>query len=133
MDCRSACAGPSGDLQEHRQAEHNCTLPGFDVSLHRLKTREDSEYAGFLYPAFRADVEREQHDWVSMGCPKSWDLCGWTRSVARFLRRRVEGGSRVPNPFLDRTDDELIIEAVLEYERAQDLVWNEYYRMIKDR
>lgn len=39
------------------------------------------------------------------GCPGSWSRCRFVLSLLPFLRRRAEGGDRVPNRLLDEADD----------------------------
>lgn len=54
------------------------------------------------------------------GCPGGWRLSPYTSSIAPYLRSRADGGARVPNPLLDRCDDDTIIQAVLYYEREHE-------------
>lgn len=54
------------------------------------------------------------------GCPASWSRSRFVHSVMPFVRRRAEGGARVPNPFFDRCDDELVLELVLYLEEQQE-------------
>lgn len=58
------------------------------------------------------------------GCPAGWARSPFVNSVARYARRRTEGGGRVPNPFFDRAPWQ-VQEAVLYYEDEQER-WHEY-------
>ncbi len=59
---------------------------------------------------------------LSDGCPGGWYRSRFVWSLDRYLRTRVEGGQRVPNPLLDRCEDEFVLQCervfVQEQERA---------------
>lgn len=61
------------------------------------------------------------------GCPGGWYRSRFIYSLQPFMRTRAEGGMRVPNPFFDRCDDELVLALVLylehEQERWEDWRW----------
>lgn len=67
--------------------------------------------------SWRAPLERP-----SDGCPGGWYRSRFVWSLARYLRERVEGGQRVPNPLLDRCSDDFVLLCerifVQEQERA---------------
>lgn len=54
------------------------------------------------------------------GCPGGDQRCRFVNSLGRYMRSQAEGGTRVSNPLLDRCDDWLVVDAVLEYEGYQD-------------
>lgn len=57
------------------------------------------------------------------GCPGAWVRCRFIDSLHDFLRARTEHGGRVPNPFLDACEDELVWQLVLYAEGEQERHW----------
>jgi hypothetical protein len=53
------------------------------------------------------------------GCPGGWYRSPYADSVARYRRRRVENGARVPNPLFDRAAWQ-IQAAAMWYEHEQE-------------
>ncbi len=60
------------------------------------------------------------------GCPGAYYRTPWVESVMRYYRRRDDNGNRIANPALDRCDDPLVHEAVLELEYHEDSWRAEY-------
>lgn len=67
----------------------------------------------------REDIEHE-------GCPGAWYRTPFVESLMRYYRRRDDQGNRVANPALDKCDDPLVHEAVLELEHHED-AWRAAY------
>jgi hypothetical protein len=62
----------------------------------------------------------EPHEPIEDGCPGGYQRSPLVEDLLRYVRRRTKGGGRVPNPFFDRLEDDLAIEAVMYFEREQD-------------
>lgn len=71
---------------------------------------EDGMRVHWRYPAERPEA----------GCPGGWYRSRFVYSLWPFLRMRAEGGQRVPNPFFDRCDDDLVLALVLHHEHEQE-------------
>lgn len=54
------------------------------------------------------------------GCPSSWSRSRFVDSVRPFMRTRIESGARVPNPFFDRCEDDVLLQFVIYAEHEQD-------------
>ena len=53
------------------------------------------------------------------GCPGSWYRTPFVDDIAPYLRRRSEGGARVPNPRFDQADW-LVQDAAMYYEEEEE-------------
>lgn len=67
----------------------------------------------------RINLQRPTED-AREGCPSSWIRSRFVASVLPYLRRRTDGGGRVPNLLLDRCDDDLVVQLVNYAEHEQD-------------
>lgn len=56
----------------------------------------------------------------SDGCPGGWYRSRFVLSLDRYFRVRVDGGQRVPNPLLDRCDDEFVLMCERIYVHQQE-------------
>lgn len=54
------------------------------------------------------------------GCPGGDQRCRFVRTLFAYVRRPDRQGNRVPNPRLDRCDDDLVLDAVALFEGEQD-------------
>lgn len=70
-------------------------------------------------PKLPVNLKRPPED-ARDGCPGAWTRSRFIASVMPYLRRRTEGGGRVPNLLLDRCDDDLIVQLVNHAEHEQD-------------
>lgn len=70
-------------------------------------------------PGLRINPQRPTED-AREGCPGSWVRSRFVASVIPYLRRRTDGGGRVPNLLLDRCDDDLLVQLVNYTEHEQD-------------
>lgn len=68
----------------------------------------------------RRQNPRQPFEDLDEGCPGAWVRCVFAASLLPFLRRRTEGGGRVPNPLLDATDDDFVRACVLYYEEQSE-------------
>lgn len=127
--CRKAC---SNKLIPATQAARNCALPGFDQRKWtgaKVRTR-------WMGQPSRLDLDergaepRPVENVEDEGCPGAWYRTPFVDSVLRYRRRPTEGGGRVPNPFLDRCQDELAIEATHLMEAHEDAWHGEHLHRI---
>lgn len=80
-------------------------------------------YTGAIEPPTVSDNQRlpKAHpEDPADGCPGGWRLSLYAQSVAPYLRTRAGDGHRVPNPLLDRCEDDAIARAVLFYENEHE-------------
>ncbi len=56
----------------------------------------------------------------SDGCPGGWYRSRFVWSLDRYFRLRADGGQRVPNPLLDRCEDEFVIACERIYLHEQE-------------
>lgn len=118
-------------LSPAAQARRCCALPGFDTSTWTADAQPR------VWMGRPRDYSREgRGDWVAphepireQGCPQSWVLSPFYQSLQRYYRRPDGQGGRVPNPLLDRCDDVLVIEAILQLEGYEDQVTAEVRRI----
>lgn len=54
------------------------------------------------------------------GCPGGWRRSPMVGPIIARVRRRTQDGGRVPNPFFDRIDDDVLLTAVLAFEAHED-------------
>ena len=76
---------------------------------------EQAEYASRL-----ATEHYKPENVLEHGCPRGWVLSRFSSSVGRYRRRRLDDGARVPSLVLDRTDDPLVLEAVMYLEIEEE-------------
>lgn len=120
FDCDKYCRAPGGHFVAGERAARACTR----TDLPRVEWDVDPERLRFYvgrYPdrELGEDWERPKESDDS-GCPGGYQRSPLLWGLARYLRHRAEGGQRVTNPLFDRLEDELVIEAVLHFEREQE-------------
>ncbi len=127
FDCSYHCRRTGrAELDPGTRALMNCTLPGYSPTKWRSYKKLDvhmgrpPDYAregqgrGSAWMEPPEDIEHE-------GCPGGWYRSRFIGSVQRYIRRRASiDSARDSNPFLDRTEDPLVIEAVMYFEREQN-------------
>lgn len=129
FECDRVCRDMrgTGEFIEEQRAARGCTrfdLPRveWDIAPGRLRRG----YMG--RPPVPGVTEEDGHkvnpqrplERVSDGCPGGWYRSRFVWSLGRYLRVRVEGGQRVPNPLLDRCEDEFVILCERIYVQEQE-------------
>lgn len=66
----------------------------------------------------------QPHEPIEDGCPGGYQRSPLVLDLMRYVRRRTDGGGRVSNPFFDRLESDIEIEAVLYLEEQQDRASN---------
>lgn len=129
FDCDSACrrVNEDGSFNDAARAARGCTrldLPQveWDVSASLLRR-------GYMGRAPMPGVSEEEGHRISWkhplerpsdGCPGGWYRSRFVWSLNHYFRERVEGGQRVPNPLLDRCDDDFVLLCERVYVREQE-------------
>lgn len=127
--CQNECRKPGGyKFRLSEQTDRNCILPGFDLSTWtgerlvqiRMGAPPEYEREGKNDHDTRGPWHEPYEDISEEGCPGAWYRTPFVESLLRYYRRRDDQGNRVPNPALDRCEDHLVHEAVLELEHHED-------------
>ena len=133
FDCMRDCLA-EGEWRDDVRASRACGLPGVhpvaprptDEGLYQLQIgtaymgrHRDRSLEGKFHFGHRIIWERPYED-PEDGCPGAWYRTRWVDSVFPYLRRRTDGGGRVPNPRLDRCEDWLIESAVMYVEDEEE-------------
>lgn len=128
--CRRPC---SNKLVPAAQAARNCALPWFDQRTW-TGTKVRPRWMG---RAARLDIDergaeaRPPENIEDEGCPGAWYRTPFVESLLRYRRRPCEGGARVANAFLDRCQDELVLEATQLMEVYEDTWHGEHLHQIR--
>lgn len=72
----------------------------------------------------------EAEDIEGEGCPGSWSRCGFVRSLLPYQRPRGDGVFSA-NVLLDRCDDPLVLEAIVEWERHIQIAEAEFMEKVR--
>lgn len=129
FDCDTACRRVNGDgrFDDHARAARGCTridLPAVEWDVAPNLVRRG--YMGrHPMPGVREE-EGRRISWrrplerPSNGCPGGWYRSRFVWSLDRYFRIRVEGGQRVPNPLLDRCEDDFVLLCERIYVQEQE-------------
>ena len=121
--CVHLCRKPCSDrLIPTVQAARNCALAWFDQRKwtgEKVRTR----WMG-LRPRLDIDERgaeaKPPENIEDEGCPGAWYRSPFVDSLLRYRRRPTEGGGRLTNLFLDRCQDDLVLEAAHVMEFHED-------------
>ncbi len=126
FDCETLCSS-RGEWVDKERSRRGCTrvdLPPvpWDVeakAIHRAgwmgrdPVRESTQCGVTINPRMPTEDPRE-------GCPGGWYRSNTIASLSPYLRRRDSHGGRVPNPMLDRTDDEVLLQLAMLFEEYSE-------------
>lgn len=120
FDCRKTGCFVHDERDDKQRAALSCNridLPPvkWDVSANAL-ARRPNYHIGDRNEHGNPKAESWDH-----GCPASFYHTPFIWSIIPYLRERTEHGARNANPFFDRCDDWLVIDAVLYWETEQSL------------
>lgn len=138
------------ELDEELQAKRRCTLPVFrgkwssgeEVSCHmgreppwELVGMDERDVDKEEYPGFGTLWTDPRKAWESIkdGCGGGWYRCEFIGSIRQYRRDMTEGGGRVSNPYLDRTDDDRVLEAIVYYERCEAAARANYIKTLDSK
>jgi hypothetical protein len=121
------CRDRAGDWDDRRRSERACRridLPVVEerpnVNLIMCGYLGRSAQPGLVEVAGKPVNPKLPLEDPADGCPGAWARSRFAHSIVPYLRRRTEGGGRVPNPLYDRCDDEFIWACVAHVEEQQE-------------
>lgn len=127
-NCWNCCANPkTGWWRANERASRACSrvdLP--EVLWDVIPSRLTAFYMGrHGSPSLVGEpgINNWQHppEVVSEGCPGGWYQGNpFVDTVLKYVRRRIEGGGRVPNHRRDACTDRIILEAAEYFENEQE-------------
>lgn len=133
FDCYRDCVR-GGDFVDGERSRRGCThhqLPPVKWDHPDVLAEELTFYLGrpaaFEKRGTPPPKGMRNQDWwleppedIDDGCPAGWMICPFAQSVQPYIRRRTEGGGRVPNPRFDELTDRLAQDAALYFEEQEE-------------